>query len=61
MHEVLWSFTPSPSFPVAFQAHVFPAKLGAAEFQTAGHSETEPRWDWVTIQSQPSLDPQQPR
>lgn len=60
-HEVLWSLIPSPPFPVAFQAHVFPAKLGAAEFQTAGHTETEPGWDWLTIQGQPSLNPQQSR
>lgn len=61
IHEVLCSFIPSPSFPVAFQTHVFPAKLGAAEFQTARHTETEPWWDWVTIQNQPSLNPQQSR
>lgn len=61
MHEVLWSFTPSPPFPVALQTHVFPAKLGAAEFQTAGYTETEPWRDRVTIQNQSSLNPQQSR
>lgn len=61
IHEVLWLFIPSPPFPVAFQTHVFPAKLRTAEFQTARHTETEPGWDWVTIQSQPSLNPQQSR
>lgn len=59
--NVLHLFIPSPPFPVAFQAHFFPTKLRAAEFQTARHTETEPWWDWVTIQNQPPLNPQQSR
>lgn len=59
--DVLCSFFPSLPFPVAFQAHFFPTKLRAAEFQTARHTEAEPWWDWVTIQNQPSLNSQQSR
>lgn len=61
VHEVLCSFIPSLPFSVAFQAHFFSTKLRAAEFQTARHTETEPWWNWVAIQNQPSLDSQQPR